>query len=91
MLKNRESFVPSVCVRSVSHIRLFHSPMDYSPVGFSVQGIILARINGLPFPTPGDLPDPGIEPESPVSSALAGGLFTNSAPGKPLIPRGKHK
>ena len=29
--------------------------------------------NGLPFPPPGDLPDPGIEP---VSSALAGGFFT---------------
>ena len=32
--------------------------------------------SGLPFPTPGDLPDPGIEPMSPVSSALAGGFFT---------------
>ena len=28
---------------------------------------------GLPFPSPGDLPDPGIEPRSP---ALAGGFFT---------------
>ena len=30
----------------------------------------------LPFPTPGDLPDPGIEPTSPVSPVLAGGFFT---------------
>ena len=29
--------------------------------------------SGLPFPSPGDLPDPGIEPVSP---ALAGGFFT---------------
>ena len=29
----------------------------------------------LPFPTPGDLPDPGIEPVSLASRALAGGLF----------------
>ena len=29
-----------------------------------------------PFPSPGDLPDPGIEPESPISPALAGGFFT---------------
>ena len=29
--------------------------------------------SGLPFPSPGDLPDPGIEPASP---ALAGGFFT---------------
>ena len=39
--------------------------------------------SGLPFPTPGDLPDPGIEPTSPVSSALAGGFFTTVPPGKP--------
>ena len=31
---------------------------------------------GLPFPPPGDLPDPGIELESPVSLALAGEFFT---------------
>ena len=35
--------------------------------------------SGLPFPPPGDLPDPGIEFESLVSLALAGGLFTTSA------------
>ena len=36
--------------------------------------------SGLPFPSPGDLPDPGIEPTSP---ALAGGFFTTEPPGKP--------
>ena len=36
--------------------------------------------SGLPFPFPGDLPDPGIEPNSP---ALAGGFFTTEPPGKP--------
>ena len=36
--------------------------------------------SGLPFPYPGDLPDPGIEPVSP---ALAGGFFTTEPPGKP--------
>ena len=35
---------------------------------------------GLPFPPPGDLPDPGIESESP---ALASGFFTAEPPGKP--------
>ena len=34
--------------------------------------------SALPFPTPGDLPDPGIEPESLTSLALAGGFFTTS-------------
>ena len=38
---------------------------------------------GLPFPPPEDLPDPGIEPASPVASALAGGFFTTEPPGKP--------
>ena len=33
----------------------------------------------LPCPPPGDLPDPGLEPTSLVSSALAGGFFTTSA------------
>ena len=41
--------------------------------------------SGLPFPTLGDLPDPGIEPASPVSSALAGGFFTTEPPGKTCI------
>ena len=33
----------------------------------------------LPCPSPGDLPDPGIEPMSLASPALAGGFFTTSA------------
>ena len=32
--------------------------------------------SGLPFPPPGDLPDTGIKPTSPVSPALAGEFFT---------------
>ena len=35
--------------------------------------------SGLPRPPPGDLPDPGIEPESLTSPTLAGRLFTTSA------------
>ena len=37
----------------------------------------------LPFPTPGDRPDPGIEPMSLMFPALAGGFFTSEPPGKP--------
>ena len=33
--------------------------------------------NGLPFPPPGDLPNPGIKPESLASPVLAGRFFTN--------------
>ena len=42
--------------------------------------------SGLPFPPPEGLPNPGIEPKSPVSPALAGGFFTTEqqeSPGKP--------
>ena len=41
--------------------------------------------SGLPFPSPGDLPDPGIEPASLVSPALAGGFFTPAPPGMPQV------
>ena len=37
--------------------------------------------SGLPCPLPGDLPDLGVEPTSPVSPALAGGFFTAEPPG----------
>ena len=56
--------------------------MDYSPRGFSVHRISQAGYSSvLPFPSPGDLSDPGIKP---TSAALAGGPFTNEAPGKPI-------
>ncbi|ELR50284.1 hypothetical protein M91_01266, partial [Bos mutus] len=35
--------------------------------------------SGVPFPTPGDLSNPGIKPVSLESPALAGGFFTTSA------------
>ena len=35
--------------------------------------------SGLPCPSPGGLPDPGMEPESLTSPALSGGFFTTSA------------
>ena len=43
-------------------------------------------LTGLPFPSPGVLPDPGIEPASPALqtvSCIAGGVFTAESPGKP--------
>ena len=39
--------------------------------------------SGLPFPSPGDIPNPGIKPKSLVSPAWAGGFFTTAPPGKP--------
>ena len=48
------------------------------PMGFSRQ----EYWSGLPFPSPGDLLDPGMELESP---ALAGEFFTTETPGKPTL------
>ena len=39
--------------------------------------------DGLPFPPPGDFPDPGNKPTSPVSPAFTGRFFTTEPPGKP--------
>ena len=55
----------------------------FGPPGSSVHRIFQARIlEWLPLPTPGDLPDPGIEPESLASAALAGGFVTTGTPGE---------
>ena len=62
-----------------SHVRLCN-PIDCSPPGFFVHGILQTRIrSGLPCPYPGDLPNPGIEPSSLTSPEMAGRFFTTSA------------
>ena len=60
-------FTKSKKVQSLSHVRLFPTPwtVAYSAppsMGFSRQ----EYWSGLPFPSPEDLPNPGIEPESPA-------------------------
>ena len=59
--------------------------MDCSPSGSTAHRIFQARIvECSAFPTPGDLPDSGIELTSLVSPALAGGFFTTVQPEKPM-------
>ena len=59
-------------------------PMDYSLLGSSAHGIFQARmLSGLPFPSLGDLPNPGIKPTSLISPVLAGRFFTTAPPGSP--------
>ena len=71
-----------VCVCAQSCLTLC-DPMDCSPPGSSLHEIIQARIlEWVPFPIPGDLPDPGIEPTCLASPALAGGFFTIVPPRK---------
>ena len=70
--------------QSLLCVRLFCDPMDCSPqaplsLGFPRQ----EYWRGLPFPTPGDLPYPGIDPTSLASPALAGRFFITAPPRKP--------
>ena len=63
------------------------NPMNCSLPGSSVHGILQARIleckQILLFPSPGDLPDPGIEPMSPASSASQADFLLLSPWGNP--------
>ena len=67
-------------VKSLSHVRLFVTPWTVAhqaplSMGFSRQ----EYWSGLPFTSPGDLPDPGIEPRSPAlqADALTSELIVN--------------
>ena len=54
--------------------------MDCTVLGSSVHGILQQEYwNGLPFRSPGDLPDPGIKPRSPVLQANS---LLSEPPGK---------
>ena len=62
------SSMVGVCAQSCL---ILCDPLDYSPPGCSVHGIFQQGFwSGLPFPPPGDLPNPGIGPMFPVSPAL---------------------
>ena len=66
----------------LSCVQLFLTPWTVAhqappPMGFSRQ----EYCSGLPFPSPGDLPDAGMEP---MTLASAGGFFTAEPTGKPI-------
>ena len=72
----------SNCAQSLSCVHLFVTPwtaahQDPLSMGFSRQ----EYWSRLPFLPPADLPNPGIEPESSASPALASGFFTTEPPG----------
>ena len=57
-------------------------PVDCSPPAPLSMGFSRREYwSGLPFPSPGDLPDPGTEPKSP---ALQADALTSEPPGKPM-------
>ena len=72
-------------VKSLSRVRLFATPWTVAhqatpSMGFSRQ----EYWSGLPFPSPGDLPDPGIEPRSP---ALQADALISEPPAKALLSK----
>ena len=77
MAPSKDSVTPpqpntSVLVQSLSRVRLFSTPWTVArqappSMGFSRQ----EYWSGLPFPSPGDLPNPGMEPGSPALQADA--------------------
>ena len=73
--------VTTLCCAVLSHVQLFATPWTVAhqaplSTGFSRQ----EYWSGLPFPSPGDLPDPGSQPTSLASPALVGGFCTTEPP-----------
>ena len=73
--------------QQLSRVPLFATPETIAcqasmSIAFSRQEL---WSGSFPFPSPGDLHNPGIEPTSPVAPALAGGFFSTELPGKPLL------
>ena len=78
-----------ICAQSLSHVQLFVAPWTVArqapqPMKFSKQ----EYWSRVPFPTPRDLPHPGINLTSP---ALAGRCFTAKPPGKPIEYLHQHR
>ena len=73
----------SHCVM-LSHVRLFATLWTVArQVPLSMEFSRQEYWSGLPFPTPGDRPNPGIEPTSPASPALKDRLLPTKPPGYP--------
>ena len=76
----------ALCVQSLSHVRRFATPWTVAcqaplSVGFSRR----ERWSGLPFPPPGDLPDPGTESVTYLSPALQEDSLLLSHQGSPIF------
>ena len=86
MRRPLETFV-CMCAKSLQLCLTLCDPVDCSPLGSSVGRILQARIlEWVAMSPPGNLPDSGVEPESP---ALAGEFITSSttwdAPSRSLL------
>ena len=82
---SHEGCVPAGTLSRFSHVRLCATPWTVArqaplSMGFSGQ----EYWSGLPCPPPGDLPDPGFEPESPTAPALQADSSPMSERGSPM-------
>ena len=69
-----------MCTWSLSRVQLFATPWIVAHLApLFMEFFRQEYCSMFPFPTPGDLLNPGIEPVSFMSPALAGGFFTTSA------------
>ena len=74
-----------VCAQLLSHMELFMTLWTIAhQTPLSLELFRQENWSRLPFPSPGDLPNPGIKPMSLSSPAWAGGFFTIAPPGKPI-------
>ena len=72
-----------MCGQSLKSCPGLCDSIDYSLSSSSVHGILQEYWSGLPYPSPGDLPKPGIKLVSPVSSAWQADSFVLSHQGSP--------
>ena len=80
MATNTDSLEAKSVLRCLSHIQLFATSWSVALVAPLSTGFCRQEYwSGLPFPSPEDLSDSGIEPVSVKSLVLAGGFFTTRA------------
>ena len=76
-----------VCAQPLSHVQRFATPGTVAHQGpLSMEFSRQECCSELSFPSPGDLPGPGIRPASLAPSTLAGKFLTTVTPGKPKQP-----
>ena len=70
--QTNKNYLVALCVLVTQLRPNFCDPRDCSPPGSSIHGILQQEYwSGLPFPSPGKLPDPGIKPGPPAPQADA--------------------
>ena len=82
MLSSKSGIV-SLCAQLLQSYLTLCDFMDCTPPSSSVRFSRQEYWAGLPFPPPGDLPNPGVKPESSESPALQADSLLTEPPGKP--------